>query len=255
MERDTLSSLTRAINILECFMDTSKEWTLKSIVSHIGLPTTTAFRYLSTLVSQGYLVQDPIRKSYKVGPKLLLLCSTISNRNDLKSVAHPEMEKLSEIVTETINLSMLIDKDIFYFDKVETHRTITCNTKIGTRAPAHASSGGKLILANQSSDFIDDYCSRLPQMKPLTSKTNLDPQKLREELEWVRNSGYAIDNGEIEAELICIGAPIVDPYQKVIAAISIAGPIQRMEINMDFMISEVKKSAARISKMLGGTPY
>ena len=67
----------RALQILECFMDGETEWTLKALVDHLGIPTTTVFRQVSTLVERQYLEQDPVRKSYRVGPRLILLSSVI----------------------------------------------------------------------------------------------------------------------------------------------------------------------------------
>ena len=75
MAKEQVSSILRALQILECFMDSNTEWTLKALVDHLGLPTTTVFRQVSTLADQRYLEQDPIRKSYRPGPRLLLLSS------------------------------------------------------------------------------------------------------------------------------------------------------------------------------------
>lgn len=138
-------------------MDSSTEWTLKALVDRLQMPSTTVFYQLSTLVEGDYLTQDPIRKSYRPGPRLLLSSSVLS-QSDLRSIARPELEKLSATVKETINLSMLIDYDIFYLDKVETFRSVACNTKIGTRARAHATSAGKIILAYQSEAVVEKYC-------------------------------------------------------------------------------------------------
>ena len=146
MAKEQVSSILRALEILECFMDNETEWTLKRLVAQLDLPTTTVHRQLSTLTDRGYLVQDPIRKSYRVGPRLLLLSSTVLSHSDLRSTARPELEKLSATVKETINLSVMLDREIFYLDKVETFRSVVCNTKVGTRAPAHATSGGKIML-------------------------------------------------------------------------------------------------------------
>ena len=254
MSEEKITSVVRALKILECFMDFSKEWTTKSLSSYLGLPTTTVYRQLSTLTELGYLQQDPLRKSYAIGHKLLLLSSVISNHSDLHSIAYPEMKKLSAIVKETINLTILVDNEVFYVNKVETFRTVVCNTKIGSKAHAHASSGGKVILSDQSDEFIDNYCALLPTLEPLTPYTNSSPERLRQELAQVREQGYAVDIGEVEAELICIAAPIRDNSKRIIAAISIAGPSFRMEKDMDFMISEVKKAGANISELLGYRP-
>lgn len=172
MAKEQVSSILRALEILECFMDNETEWTLKRLVAQLDLPTTTVHRQLSTLTDRGYLVQDPIRKSYRVGPRLLLLSSTVLSHSDLRSTARPELEKLSATVKETINLSVMLDREIFYLDKVETFRSVVCNTKVGTRAPAHATSGGKIMLAFHDPDYVDAYCRDLPQMQRLTDRTS-----------------------------------------------------------------------------------
>ena len=251
MAKEQVSSILRALHILECFMDSETEWTLKALVDHLGIPTTTVYRQVSTLVERQYLEQDPVRKSYRVGPRLVLLSSVILGQTDLRRVARPELEHLSETVQETINLSVLLDHDVFYLDKVETHRSIVCNTKIGSRAPAYATSAGKVILAHQSEKAIAEYCDWLKDCKPLTDQTIVTPQQLLEELAQARLNGYAMDNGEIEPGLICIGAPIYDLSHKVIAAVSVSGPDYRMTADQDDMIREIKKAAANISRVLG----
>ena len=251
MAKEQVSSIIRALELLECFMDVNTEWTLKNLVDRLHMPTTTVYRQLSTLTERGYLVQDPVRKSYQVGPRLLLLSSTILSHSDLRSIAHPELEKLSAAVKETINLSVLVDQEIFYLDKVESFRSVVCNTKVGTRAPAHATSGGKIMMAHMDESFIDLYCSRMSTMRCLTDKTISDADHLREELAQARLMGYAVDDGEIEPGLICVGAPIVGMDQKVLAAVSIAGPTFRMKVELENMIREVKHTAANISRLLG----
>lgn len=202
MAKEQVSSILRALQILECFMDSRTEWTLKALVEQLGLPTTTVFRQVSTLAERGYLEQDPVRKSYRPGPRLLLLSSAILGQSDLRRTARPELERLSDTLQETINLSMLLERDIFYLDKVETHRSIVCNTQVGSRAPAYATSAGKAILACQSDDYIDEYCRWMEQAaRPLTANTITDPERLRRELAAARLHGYAMDDGEIEEGL------------------------------------------------------
>ena len=108
MAREHTSSILRALQILECFMDQEKEWTLKELVNQLGLPTTTVFRHVSTLMERRYLTQDPVRKTYHVGPNLLALAGAIIGGSDLCKIARPELERLSDRVKETINLSILL---------------------------------------------------------------------------------------------------------------------------------------------------
>ena len=241
MAKEQVSSILRALEILECFMDNETEWTLKRLVAQLDLPTTTVHRQLSTLTDRGYLVQDPVRKSYRVGPRLLLLSSTVLSHSDLRSTARPELEKLSATVKETINLSVMLDREIFYLDKVETFRSVVCNTKVGTRAPAHATSGGKIMLAFHDPDYVDAYCRDLPQMQRLTDRTVFSPDLLREQLAQARINGFAIDDGEIEPGLICVGAPIFGLDQTVVAGI---GNIYADEILFDARIRPSRPAAS-----------
>lgn len=251
MPKDQVSSILRAMRILECFMDQEKEWTLRELVQALDLPSTTVFRQVSTLVENQYLTQDPIRKSYHVGPKLLILAGAIMGGSDLRKVSRPELEQLSDIVKETINLSVLVDNEIFYLDKVETHRSITCNTRVGGRAPAHATSGGKIMLADKDPEFLVRYCEWMKKIPPMTPQTITSADKLLDELAAARINGYAMDNGEIEQGLICIAAPIYDSSRHVVAAVSIAGPDYRMQRDQELMIREIKQTAKRISYAQG----
>lgn len=252
MAKEQVSSILRALQILECFMDNDTEWTLKALVDQLGMPTTTVFRQVSTLTDRQYLVQDPVRKSYQVGPRLMLLASAILGQSDLRRIARPELERLSSTLQETINLSVLLEHDIFYLDKVETHRSIVCNTQVGSRAPAYATSSGKIMLAFKSEEDIDEYCRWMAQKAhALTGSTVVDPERLRTELALARTQGYAMDNGEIEEGLICVGAPIYDMNHRVVASVSVSGPDYRMKEDQDVMIREVRRAAENISRLLG----
>ena len=233
-------------------MDHETEWTLKALVDHLGLPTTTVFRQVSTLAERGYLEQDPVRKSYRPGSRLLMLSSAILGQSDLRRTARPELERLSDTVQETINLGMLLEHDIFYLDKVETHRSIVCNTQVGSRAPAYATSAGKAMLACQSEEYVEDYCQWMAgAAKPLTNSTITDPEQLRRELAFAKLHGYAIDNGEIEEGLICVAAPICDMNHRAVGAVSVSGPDYRMKADQEFMIREVRRTAEDISRLMG----
>ena len=186
-----------------------------------------------------------------MGPRLLLLSSTVLSHSDLRSTARPELEKLSATVKETINLSVMLDREIFYLDKVETFRSVVCNTKVGTRAPAHATSGGKIMLAFHDPDYVDASAGTCPRCSGSTDRTVFSPDLLREQLAQARINGFAIDDGEIEPGLICVGAPIFGLDQTVVAAVSIAGPTFRMKEELDVMTRAVS-TAANISRLMGG---
>ena len=108
------------------------------------------------------------------------------------------------------------------------------------------------MLAHKDEAFVDAYCQALPGMKPLTDRTISSPERLRAELAQARLYGYAIDDGEIEPGLICVGAPILGMGRSVLGAVSIAGPTFRMKEELETMTREVKTTAANITRLLGG---
>lgn len=251
MAKEQVSSILRSLQILECFMDDKTQWTHKRLAEELHLAPTTAFRHLSTLVEAGYLEQDPIRKTYRVGPQLLMLSGAVLSQSNIYQAAHPEMERLSEQVRETINLCVLSDNEIFYLDKVETHRSIACSTRIGNRLPAHATSCGKVLLSEKSEEFLQTYSIYMEEVAPLTPYTITKDEDLRKSLSLIRQMGYATDDGEVEQGLTCIGFPIRDITGQIVAALSIAGPDYRMREEKDRMIHEGKQTAVNISRLLG----
>lgn len=252
MAQEQVSSILRALRILECFINNEKEWTLKALVEDLDMPQTTIFRQVSTLTDRGYLVQDPVRKSYHVGPRLLHLAGAVLNQSDLRTIARPELERLGTLVRETVNLSTMLDHDIFYLDKEETHRSVVCNTRIGSRAPAYATSSGKIMLAFSDSAVVDRFLEWMKNhARPLTHNTITDPEALRLQLITARLKGYAVDNEEIEEGLVCIGAPILDINRQPLAAVSVSAPEYRMRENMETFTQHVCQTAAAISILMG----
>ena len=104
----------------------------------------------------------------------------------------------------------------------------------------------------QNEAYIDDYCQWMNRKAyPLTSNTITDSDQLRSQLVQARLNGYAMDDGEIEAGLICVAAPVYDMNRKVVAAVSISGPDYRMREDQEVMIREARQTAHNISRLLG----
>jgi len=88
-----------------------------------------------------------------------------------------------------------------------------------------------------------------------TANTITDPETLMEELAAIRQRGYAIDDEEIEVGLRCVAAPIRNHTGRVIAAISVAAPVQRMtKKNVQTTAPTVVAAADAISRRLGYLP-
>jgi DNA-binding IclR family transcriptional regulator len=120
--------------------------------------------------------------------------------------------------------------------------------------PLHATSSGKLLLSLLPKGQRERLLSQL-RLRGYTENTIVEPDKLRAELASIRARGYAIDDEEIEIGLRCVAAPIRDHSGRVVAAISVAAPVQRMsKKQVQAAIPPVLAAAENISRRLGFIP-
>jgi IclR family KDG regulon transcriptional repressor len=121
---------------------------------------------------------------------------------------------------------------------------------IGSRAPIHCTAVGKVLLAYQSDERIENFLS--PGLKAYTQNTILSKDKLLEELRKIRRQGYALDNEELEISLFCIASPLRNHLGEVIAAVSISGPKVRLgKGRTKELIQVMVKTGNEISAALG----
>ncbi len=126
---------------------------------------------------------------------------------------------------------------------------LTVSPPVGSRTPAHCSGVGKVLLAYSDPGVLNKLSKR--PLEKFTLNTITDKNKLSCILEEVREKGYAIDSEEIEIGLRCLAAPIVDQQGKVMAAISVSGPVNRItEDRYLEIIQQLQLTSSQISKYL-----
>src|SRR5699024_8298944 len=91
----------------------------------------------------------------------------------------------------------------------------------------HCISLGKAILAYLPQERIEEIIEQ-SELVQYTSQTITTREELLNELEQIRDQGYAFDNEEKIAGLKCVAAPVIDPDGRVLGALSISGPSSRM---------------------------
>lgn len=241
--------VVKALDVLDYVVRHGHMVSLSEIVNALQLPKTTVFRYLQTLSATGYVAHDIHRDRYGAGPRLRELALIDQSLNGLRESALPEMRFLAETFKETINLGVLSDRQVVYIDMIEPGRPLRAQARIGHRNPLHSTSLGKAILAylpESTALFHRDH--ELPQR---TINTVTDVRKLQRQAEDVRRRGYAIERGENEDGLMCIGVPILDASGYPRAAISLSAPERRMSsVQTDSAADALKGAAWRIAARL-----
>ncbi len=245
-----LSSVKNAMRILRLFNAKQKELGLTSIADQIQVPKSTAHRMISILMKENFLSQNPRTGKYRLGLSLLTLGGVISTHHEMYKEALPTVHSLVNQLNETAHICLLENDEVAYLFRKESERHHRLITQIGRKNPIHCTSEGLCILAFQDQKTIERVLS-MP-MYPYTSATLTQPEQIMDELENIRQKGYAISKDEFYDGFVGIAAPIRDYTQNIVSSLSIIGSTATITPERyHFFIEEIMKAAAEISEHLG----
>ena len=245
-----LSSVANSIRLMKAFSDEEHEFGVSSLAKRLGLAKSTVHRLASTLIKDDMLEQDKETGKYRLGLALFELGARVRRKMNVVNEARFALKELMEKTGETAHLTVLDHASVLFINKFESRQAIRMKSNVGSRAPAHSTADGKALLAYQSREMIETIAAG--GLSALTSKTITDVGQLLEDLAQVRLRGYAIDDEETEIGLRSIAAPIRDHTGEVVAAIGVAGPIQRMTKKVVLSYApKVVTAAESISTRLG----
>lgn len=251
--RMRLSSVANAIRLTKAFSEQEFEMGISALATRLGLAKSTVHRLASTLVEYDILEQNRETGKYRLGLALFELGTLVRRKMDTASESRAQMYQLVQSTGETVQLAVLDHQSVLYIRILESRQAVRMSSIAGSRAPAHCTSVGKVLMAHQPADVVKQIIDNgLPRF---TQNTITSPEALLEELAAVRQKGFAIDDEEIEVGLRCIAAPVRNHTGNVIAAISVAAPVQRMsKKNLQTTVPTVTAAAESISRRLGFLP-
>jgi IclR family acetate operon transcriptional repressor len=247
-------TVKKAMGILDCLAGARKPMSCSEIGRRLEMPRSTTYRLLSTLAVGGYVVADSdgYAKEYRLGFKILELASRLLEGMELRRQALPYLRELRDATGETVHLVVADGVQVTYIEKVDSLKTVRMHSAVGRQGYMHSTAVGKAILAYRGDDV--DRAIEKNGLPALTANTITDRDMLLEELERVRNQGYAVDDVENEEGIRCVGAPIFDHQGQVCAALSVSGPAFRFSLDRVRDLSgTVKGTGLEISRQLGYT--
>lgn len=238
--------------LLEAFLGNDSELSAAEIGKRIGLDPSTTFRMLVTLEDHGFVRQDGATGKYRLGVICLELGSQFLRINDVRGLAVDVMQQMRDQFGETVHLGILDGHEIVYLEKVPgLHAIGLMSSRVGGRAPAHATAIGKVLLAHTLDGEIRTHYPHW-KLTRCTEATIIDWRELEKEIVRIKDVGYSIDNQEFEVGVKCVAVPVFN-HKGIAAALSISGPVDRMEdhIKKRGLIDELKKATVRVSTELG----
>ncbi len=245
----TLGSVANAARVLKAFTQYDREWGVTDLARKLGIAKSTAHRLLATLTDEALLEQDPTTGRYRLGLVVFDLAAAAQSTDLHEAVLGP-MTELRNRTGETVQVAVLDGREVVYVERLDSPNTLRLFLEVGRRNSAHSTGCGKALLAFLPPDQLEH---RLKNWK-LTGKTQhtlTDPVELRRNLAEARRRGYAVNRRESEAGVISVAAPIRDASGRTVAAISVAGPAERLEPHEHVLAQTTVECAAAISRRLG----
>ncbi|MDH3247796.1 MAG: IclR family transcriptional regulator [Acidimicrobiia bacterium] len=219
--------LNKALDLIEV-LASSDQLTVAELSSAAGVNKAAAYRILNTFERRGYALRtsDEIRR-YSLGPAMRTLARDTVSPRDLLMTARPMLQSLWERYGETVNLGVMSNDRILYLDILESDQGLRTSVNVGALDRLHSTALGKAMLAALPVARAKEILSRT-DMVAKTSRTITSLEEMLEELEHVRERGYALDDEENEPGARCVAAAIIDPHDGPIGALSVSGPSWRL---------------------------
>lgn len=247
-----IQALQRGIKVLDTLLELGEPSSLEAVARVADLPRSTTFRLIVNLIEGGMLVETP--EGYWLGLKFLRFHAALTERFDLLKLARPVLAGLRDRTMETVHLGILVDDfRVFYLEKLATpHMVGVMISGVGRTVPGYCTGLGKALMAEADSAEVAAWLEQC-ERKRFTPTTLTDREELLAEFSTIRHQGHAFDRGEHEDAIRCVAAPVRDASGRAIAAISVAGPRERMPAPLEGsdLVPVVTDAADRISELLG----
>jgi IclR family KDG regulon transcriptional repressor len=246
-------AVTRALDILELFLDTDGSLSAPEITRRLQLPRTTVHELVTTLTARNYLVHSADQPGrYRLGVRGYQLGSRYAEQLDLAAEGRQVARSVAETCGETVHVAVLEGRDVIYIAKVDSTHAVRMVSAAGRRLPAHCTAVGKMLLASLPDEELE---ARIEGPEPLTAMTPhsiTSPGELRAALEQARQRGVAVEQRESNPDVSCVAAPVRDSSGEVVAALSISVPMIRWSEERRAELEELAgKGAAALSDRLG----
>lgn len=187
-----VKSAARTVELLEVLAARGdRPARLQELADELGVPRSSMYALLQTLISRGWVRTDVTGSLYGIGIHALLTGTGYLDSDPRVRIVRPYLDEASEALGETIHLGRLDGRDVAYLATRESHEYLRTISRVGRRLPAHAGALGKALLAQQPDEAV-------PQgpFEPLTANTHTTRESLLADLAATRERGYSIDREE-----------------------------------------------------------
>jgi DNA-binding IclR family transcriptional regulator len=250
--RDVLSTVSRALDVLEVVAASPHPLPAKAVAQRLGLSLGTSYHVLHTLEHAGYVVRLGHGR-FGLGGKVPQLYRLFRDQLDLVPAVRPYLVELAERTREDAYLAVLRNGEVVIAEVVEASEELHLDgLGVGFSPVAHSSALGKVLLAAEPDDVVDDYLNER-RLAPFTRRTLVQRRHIKRHLAVVRELEIATDLEELADGCCCVAVPLVDSGGTTVAAIGLSCPAARWRRERDYLTALVREVGARAEVTLGGS--
>ncbi|SNR46380.1 IclR family transcriptional regulator [Halorubrum vacuolatum] len=218
-DRTRVKSVETALDVIE-YIHRERSATIGEVADALGIGKSTAHRHLTTLHDRRYVTREDDR--YRLSLRFL----TFGGRTVYELPAREMIErKVEQLCDETGERAQFVIEEHGERVYAYTHagpNAVRTDAAVGKRGPLHVSAAGKAILAHLPVE------RREALITEVSDDASLGARRVREELAAVRERGYAFNDEESTTGLRAVGVPVACPDGRVLGAISVSGPANRL---------------------------
>ncbi len=238
-----IKAVYRAVNILFCLTNAIN--TVTDIANSCELSKPTVYRLLKTLEEMLLVTQDPVTHKYYLGPLINRIASNPqANHHYLINCALEELRRLWDFSGETVELNIMVGLQYIRLYEIQSKFELKVVAGPDPVGSVYVGATAKVLLSQLDDDELQTALNNI-KISRVTEHSIVDKEELMAQAKEIRRQGYAVSYGERIPEALCISAPIKNYLSPV--ALSLVGPVSRLEPRIDETIREVAAGSNRIT--------
>lgn len=243
------STVVKGLRVLEAMAMNPNLVTVTAVAAECNVTKSNAHRLLHTLEALGYVHRDPETRTYRPTLRQWEMGQRVYDRMNLPAIAARYLAQLAAETEETAHLSIFDNNEVLYLDKADGGHSVRTYVVAGEREPSHCTCSGKAMLAHLPPEVVEKVLdqARADDTAPERTESNLVEQLAR-----IREQGYAMTVGEFRTGVQGFAKAITSPAGKLIGAIGIAGPSERMkQFDQARYVTALQNAVAGVERELG----
>jgi DNA-binding IclR family transcriptional regulator len=249
-ETNTVKSVTKSLELLNCFTDDHPEWGVSELAKYLGFGKSAVHRFLTSFEAAGFLERTATHR-YRLGIRCVELGMMFQINDRLIRASECGLRKLAEDTGSIAHLSRLDGRETVELLRFCTMKRQIQTPRISTRREAHATAKGKIFLAYSGEDYLLKFLGPRQFLKTYTGLTIDTPVRLRAELRQIRQQGFALDDQESYMGMRCLAVPVYSSPNRLAAALSISNSIRDIPTAaLPHLIAKLRRVANEIGSNL-----